>query len=213
MIQLSLVFFSDSPLSVIFFFQKEDNQADSRDDYEWLISPTLHPQPLITQHSTILPEQLTPITVTDDVSQHAVSPLSGPGSKPLGVPIINLEPAVNYSAMSEAASDNSTSSKHLRHRKKSSFLSGRGSWQVIDTISPKVKPYPISDENAEVIALFIVILFNVVTTTIMMMSSLTSRCTAFVNSMSLNSLVNSKSCMLKLSIQHPVSCVIGNIIS
>ena len=208
MIQLSLVFFSDSPLSVIFFFQKEDNQADNRDDYEWLISPTIHPQPLITQHSTILPEQPTPITITDDVSQHAVSPLSGPGSKPLGVPIINLEPAVNYSAMSEAASDNSTSSKHLRHRKKSSFLSGRGSWQVIDTIGPKVKPYPISDENSEVI-----ITLPVVTTTIMMMSSFTSRCTAFVNSMSLNSLVNSKSCMLKLSIQHPVSCVIGNIIS
>ena len=169
---MSLVCFSNSPLSVIFFFQKEDNQADSRDDYEWLISPTLHPQPLITQHSTILPEQPTPITITDDVSQHAVSPLSGPGSKPLGVPIINLEPAVNYSAMSEAASDNSTSSKHLRHRKKSSFWSGRGSWQAIDTISPKVKPYPISDENAEVIGLFIVILLNVVTTTIMMMSSL-----------------------------------------
>ena len=205
MSQLSLVFFSDSPLSVIFFLQKEDNQADNRDDYEWLISPTLHPQPLITQHSTILPEQPTPITVTDDASQHTIAPLSGPGSKPLGVPIINLEPAVNYSAMSEAASDNSTSSKHLRHRKKSSFWSGRGSWQAIDTISPKVKPYPISDENAEVIiALFIVILFNVVTTTIMMMSSLTSRCTAFVNSMSLNSLVNSKSCILKLAIQHPV---------
>ena len=57
------------------------------------------------------------------------------------------------------------------------------------------------------------ILFNVVTTTIMMMSSFTSRCTAFVNSVSLNSLVNSKSCMLKLAIQNPVSCVIGNIIS